>query len=192
MGTDDKASDGVARAVRVRLAARAERRLIEGLLQFYIYDFSELEPAGSSRFEFDEHGGFPPFPGLDEYWGREGFYPLLICVDDRPVGFALVNTHSHHGGDVERNMGEFFVARKHRHHGVAGEAVRQVLEQYPGRWEVAVAARNLAARKFWPKAIAAVPTVTQLVQGEGDGEQWCGPIWSFVAAEHSVRRRDRG
>jgi hypothetical protein len=34
--------------VQVRPAAPDERRLLEGLLQFYVYDFSELEPEGSN------------------------------------------------------------------------------------------------------------------------------------------------
>jgi hypothetical protein len=72
-------------------------------------------------------------------------------VEEWLVGFALVNTHSHGGGGVEHNMGEFFVARKYRRLDVATEAVGQILTQYPGHWEVAVAERNLVARVFWPR-----------------------------------------
>jgi predicted acetyltransferase len=82
---------------------------------------------------------------------------------------------------VERNMGEFFVLRKYRRRGVASEAVRQVLAAYPGRWEVAVVARNAAAQSFWPRAIAAAPNVSELERREGDGEHWRGPIWTFLA-----------
>jgi predicted acetyltransferase len=170
------------KAVGVKLASESERPLIEGLSQFYIYDFSETEPADSKRFEFDDQGGFCPLPDIADYWRRERFYPLLICVQERPVGFALLNTRSHRGGSVERNMGEFFIARKHRRRGVATEAVRQVLALYPGRWEIAVAERNVAARAFWPRAIAAAPNVSELVCLESNGEHWHGPIWSFLAA----------
>ena len=169
-------------SVSVRLAEASERTLIEGLSQFYIYDFSEMEPAGSEGFEFDDRGGFDPLPGLDDYWRLEGFHPLVIRVGGRPAGFALVNTRSHQGGAVERNMGEFFVARKHRRRGVARQAVRLVLAEFPGRWEVAVADRNVAAKAFWPQAIAAAPNVSGLVRLQGDGEHWRGPIWSFRAA----------
>ena len=97
------------------------------------------------------------------------------------AGFALINTLSHHGESIEHNMAEFFVARKHRRRGVATEAVRQILSRYPGYWEVAVAERNLAAKSFWPFAIAVAPNVNCLVRLEGDGEHWRGPIWSFRA-----------
>jgi predicted acetyltransferase len=170
--------------VRLRVASDAERPLIDGLAQFYIYDFSEMEPAQSDEFEFEANGGFGPIPGMDDYWRDDHSHPLLILVDDRPAGFALINTHSHRdGGHVERNMGEFFVARKHRRRGAAMQAVRQVLRLYPGRWEVAVAARNTAAAAFWPRAIAAAPNVSDLVRLEGDGQHWRGPIWTFLAAD---------
>ncbi len=169
--------------VSVRLASGSEKALIGGLSQFYIYDFSEMEPANSQGLEFNDQGGFGPLPDFDDYWSRESFYPLMIRLKDKPVGFALLNTNSHRGGTIERNMGEFFVARKHRRRGLATEAVRQILLLYPGRWEVAVAERNLAAKRFWPRAIAAAPNVSELIRLEGDGEHWRGPIWSFLAAK---------
>ncbi len=167
--------------VRVRPAGEAQRRLIESLAQLYIYDFSEMEPAGSNDFELDDLGGFGPLPDIDDYWRAPGFHALLIRDNGRPAGFALINTRSHQGGSVERNMGEFFVVRKHRRSGVATEAVRQVLEAFPGRWEVAVSERNTAAKAFWPRAIEAAANVSDLVRVEGDGRRWRGPIWTFRA-----------
>ena len=169
--------------VTVNIAQPQEQRLIEGLLQFYSYDFSEMEPDGSADMDFDSLEG--RFSGYDvqAYWEEQGRVPLVIHRDGKPVGFALLNQHSHRdGGHVERNMAEFFVARKFRRRGVASEALRQILKSYPGQWEVAVVARNAGALAFWPRAIAAAPNVTDLVRHEGDGEHWRGPIWSFVAS----------
>jgi predicted acetyltransferase len=170
---------------RVRPAAASERPLIEGLFQFYAYDFSELEPADSPRFDFDRRGGFGAYEHLPAYWRDKGGWPLLIEVDGRLAGFALVNTASPHGGTVERNMGEFFVARKFRRGGIGAEAVRQILGLLPGHWEVAVAERNAAAKLFWPKAIAGAG-VSGLIRRQGDGERWNGPIWSFDAGGDPV------
>jgi len=169
-------------SVGVTIAGVAEKALIARLAQFYIYDFSELEPVESPRLTFDEHGAFSPLPQFDAYWTEEGRHALLIRADGAPAGFALINTHSHRGGTIERNMGEFFVARKYRRRGVAREAVGRVLSLYPGRWEVAVAERNTAAKAFWPQAIAAAPNVSGLVRLEGDGTHWRGPIWTFTAS----------
>jgi len=165
--------------VSVRAAGGCERPLIENLSQFYIYDFSEMETANSNQMEFGDHGFYSPLPDIDLYWRIEGFRPLLIQVKQRLAGFILINTRSHCGGTVEHNMAEFFVARKHRRCGVATEADRQILLLYPGHWEVAVAERNVAARVFWPHALAAAPNICQLVRLEGCGERWRGPVWSF-------------
>jgi predicted acetyltransferase len=182
-GAGDGAGSEVAPRVSVSLAGESQRRLIDALAQFYIYDFSEMEPAGSVDFEVDEQGGFGDLPGVGAYWREADCHVLLIRVNERPAGFALINAHSHRdGGHIERNMGEFFVMRKHRGRGAAAEAVRQVLQLYPGRWEIAVAERNAAAKTFWPRAIAAAPNVSELTRIEGDGHHWRGPIWTFVAS----------
>jgi len=169
-------------SVRVEWASEAERPLIEGLLQFYVYDFSDMRPADPDDFAFDGRGGYPTqFFQMGDYWRLEGYHPLVIRVAGHVAGFALVNTISHRGGLAERNMGEFFVARLYRRRGVAAEAARQILSVYPGRWEVAVAERNIAARAFWPRAIAAAG-VHDLEKVDGDGEHWRGPIWTFAVS----------
>lgn len=172
----------IAHRVTLESVSASNRALIDGLSQFYIYDFSELDPIDSTVFSFTEQGTFSPLPGIDDYWETNGAHALVIRIDGRAAGFVLINTRSHRNGQtVERNMGEFFVARQYRRSGIATEALRQALERYPGQWEVAVVERNTAAKAFWPCAIAAAPNVSGLVRIEGDGEQWCGPIWCFSA-----------
>lgn len=167
--------------VEVRPATLADRYRIEGLMQFYIYDFSEMEPPGSADFEVGDNGLFDPYPDLDSYWCDADRDPLIIAVNGKVAGFALVNSHSHvDGGQVKRNMGEFFLARKHRGRGAADEAVRQIFERLPGHWEVAVARRNVRALAFWPRAIGAAGA-RNIVKVEGDGVHWTGPIWCFDA-----------
>jgi predicted acetyltransferase len=174
-------TSGSAARVTASAAAAAERPLIAGLFQFYVYDFSELEPAGSTQLDVNAEGRFDAYPHLDDYWSHEDRWPLLIRVGDQLAGFALINRLSHQGGQVERNMAEFFVMRKYRRGGVGAEALRQILRLYPGQWEVAVMERNAAAKRFWPRAIAAAPNVADLARLEGDGQHWRGPIWRFRA-----------
>lgn len=173
------AGAGMIGQVVVKPAAPNERDLIEGLFQFYVYDFSEMSKADSTDLGFNERGGFSVDPHLEAYWSDAQRWPLLIRVAGRPAGFALLNTHSHHGGTVHRNMAEFFVARKFRRHGVASEAVKQIFSQHPGGWEVAIAEQNAAAKLFWPKAISDSPGVSGLISVPGDGIQWRGLILSF-------------
>jgi predicted acetyltransferase len=154
--------------VFVSPASESEWPLLGGLFQFYAYDFSELEPAGSVVFEVNGEGRFEPYPYLRDYWSAGDRRPLLIRTNARTAGFALINTPSHQGGNVERSTAEFFVARKYRRQGVATMALHQILRLHPGQWEVAVAERNLAAKLF----------------GQGD----CGS-GECLRSSHSTRRR---
>jgi hypothetical protein len=58
--------------VNVRLVCGFERPSIERLLEFYIYDSSELETPDSDDLEFDDQGSYVPFPGLESYWCVDG------------------------------------------------------------------------------------------------------------------------
>jgi predicted acetyltransferase len=173
------------RSLTVTPARADEQVLLEGLFQFYIHDFSEFAAPGSTSFEFDAMGRLAAYPYMGSYWTDANRWPLLIRVDGRSAGFALVNTLSHCGETIDRNMAEFFVARKYRRCGVASEAARRVFEMHPGKWEVAVAARNLPAISFWPKAIAGAPTVTDIRRREQNDDNWRGPIWHFRAGHCS-------
>jgi hypothetical protein len=68
-------------AVSVKSASASERPLIESLLQFYVYDFSEIEPPGSANLEFGAQGRYSSLPDLEPYWRNQGFHPLLIRVE---------------------------------------------------------------------------------------------------------------
>lgn len=169
--------------VLVRPALIGEQACIEGLMQFYTYDWSEMEQPESEGFSFNADGAFDAYPGLSAYWSEPDRWPYLIEADGRLAGFALLNTHSHLTGDhVERNMAEFFVARKYRRRGVALDAVHQILRMHPGKWEIAIAERNVAAKLFWPKAIESAGGVSDVELAQGDGEHWRGPIWCFRKA----------
>lgn len=169
--------------VRVSAAGEVEKALVENLFQFYLYDFSEILAGDKTSFGFNEEGRFAPYRFLGDYWHEDGRWPLLIRAGGELAGFALVNQRSHRDdGPVERNMAEFFIARKYRHIGVAAEAVRQILRAHPGQWEAAVMAANHAAKIFWPRAIASAPNVSGLRTIEGDGTHWRGPIYCFDAA----------
>jgi predicted acetyltransferase len=166
--------------VEITPASEAERPLIEGMFQYYIYDFSELQPPDSDEFELEADGRFGPYEPMEAYWREASRIPLLIRWRGKLAGFALVNAYSHSGLPVDRNMGEFFVMRKYRRGGVASAAVREILNRYPGRWEAAIMARNTAAQAFWPRAVAATPGVRDLTMLQGDGVEWTGPILRFT------------
>ncbi|HMN44041.1 MAG TPA: GNAT family N-acetyltransferase [Povalibacter sp.] len=163
--------------VEIVPATTAQRAALENLMQLYIHDFSE-HWAGRSEGELREDGRFAPYP-LDAYWSEPAHVPLLIRRGGSLIGFALLNANSHTGQPVDRNVAEFFIARKYRRTGVGTEAAHAVFARYPGQWETAVARRNLAALAFWRKTIAACPQVFDLGEHDINDAHWNGPVIRF-------------
>ena len=105
--------------------------------------------------------------------------PLLVRRDGALIGFALLNTSSHSGQSVDRNMAEFFIARKHRRGGVGTAAAREIFARFPGVWEAAVARRNGGALAFWRAAVSGCPGADEIVELDVSTPAWNGPILRF-------------
>jgi predicted acetyltransferase len=174
----DKRRTGVAMSrIEVSVARPQERTTLANLMQLYVHDFSEFW-AGTPDGELQDDGRFADYP-LDSYWLEPGRVPLLVRIDDRLIGFALLNAVGHGFGEIDHNMAEFFIVRKHRRGGVGTAAARQVFSLYPGRWEIAVARRNAGALAFWRQAIDACDQVADLAELDIDNEAWNGPLFRF-------------
>ncbi len=169
----------MARGLEVTIARPDERPALANLMQFYIHDFSEFF-AGTARGELEDDGRFEDYP-LDDYWRDPANVPLLLRVDGRMAGFALLDAGSHSGRPVDRNMAEFFIARKHRRGGVGLAAARIIFTRWPGVWEAAVARRNTAALAFWRKAIRGHPLAEDVEESDLTTKAWNGWVLRFRA-----------
>ncbi len=156
-----------------------QRDVIARLMQFYIYDFTELLAPEKIPY-LSATGNFDSYPGLGAYWSDPGHAAWIIYAQDGLAGFALLNNHSHIGQPVDFNVAEFFVARPFRRRGVARAAFHQLLRFHAGSWEVAIGAYNKPAQDFWPRAITAA-NVSEMETLEGDGVAWTGTILRFRA-----------
>jgi len=162
----------------ITVARADERQVIANLFQLYAHDFSDFW-AGLPDGDLQDDGRFEDYWALDLYWRDEGRIPLLFRIAGHPVGFALLNTTSHSGLSVDRNMAEFFIVRKHRRGGVGMDAVRAVFSRYPGVWEAAVARKNLGALAFWRRAVSGHPDVAEVDETDHQTTEWNGPILRF-------------
>lgn len=90
---------------------------IEDLLQLYNHDMSELF-AGTPRCEIEADGRFRIDIDVGKWWRDEEQIALLVRVENRLAGFALLNAAAHSGMPVDHNVAEFFIVRKHRRSGV--------------------------------------------------------------------------
>jgi len=157
-------------------ATAADFSKVAHMMQLYIHDFSEFwfdQPHGDLGLD-----GLYALPdNLKTYWEDADRAALLLKRGEVLVGFALLNGHAHSGRAVDWNMGEFFIVRKHRRTGVGTAAAQAVFAKYPGRWETAVARRNVGAQTFWRRL---AQTHREFEALDLQSEDWNGPIFRFT------------
>lgn len=131
-----------------------ERELLLRLFELYLYDFSEMEHA-----DVDARGLFQPpaLPFVERHWLDRGKHGLLLRVDDKPSGFALIRESSPMPDSEDRRyLSAFFVMRAYRRRGIGKAMAREVFALYPGLWQVLEVRDNPVAQTFWRRVIADV------------------------------------
>lgn len=163
--------------VTIELASPDEKPALERLMQLYLHDFSEFAEPGTSYREIGQDGRFPD-DTLDRYW-RPGRQVWSIRVDGNRAGLALVNDWAPSGQTIDYALGDFFILRKYRRHGVGCRAAHMLFKKLPGTWELAVIHYNAPALAFWRKTLSSTPEhqVDELV---GDGQRWKGWVFRLV------------
>jgi predicted acetyltransferase len=132
--------------IAVDPAPVTEKRVIERLLEFYIYDFSEF-----MGWNVDRRGRFG-YRYLDHYWTEDNRFPFLVRVDGAIAGFALVTVLDEDGAPVT-HMSEFFVMRRYRRHGVGRIVAATLFDRFPGQWHIQQILANVPAQVFWRSVI---------------------------------------
>ena len=134
----------------IYLAPAREKHVIENLLQFYLYDFTEF-----LDIEMNRQGRYDPYPDLGDFWKyRDEKYPFIITYNNTPAGFALVE-RLFDSGEGEFYMTEFFIAKRYRRTGLGTWAAYQLFDRLKGRWKVTQVSTNKPAQAFWRKIIGA-------------------------------------
>jgi len=112
----------------LRSVGESERALLDRMLQFYFYDFSENDPDDVNQSGLFECGNY-------ERYGREpGFDAWLLRVNEKPAGFALVDVNSTIPGNHDRHyIHEFHVLRAYRRRGYGLAMAHDIFDHYPGR-----------------------------------------------------------
>jgi predicted acetyltransferase len=132
--------------------------VVQNLFAFYIHDLSEF-----GRWDIGDTGRFEFPTNVANYWNVpivEGSrwradwrgYPFLVRVDAALAGFALVKRIA--ADPATFDMGEFFILRKFRRHGIGKRAARLLFDRHPGLWEVREMPSNTPAQAFWRRIIA--------------------------------------
>jgi predicted acetyltransferase len=161
--------------VRIEKASKAQKPLIERLMQLYLYDFSEIEGGDVGQDGLFEH----PRLLLESYWSDPSRHPFLVHAAENIAGFALVNTYTclEENRDA-RSIAEFFVLRKYRRKGIGRKAAFAVFEAFPGKWEIRQTRGNVVGQRFW-RNILGEYTGGRFSETVLDNDIWHGPIQSF-------------
>jgi len=134
--------------VTLTKASRENIGVMENLMQFYIYDFSEFVDL-----DVNKDGLFEPYAGIRDYWDNENErFPYFIKEGERFLGFVLVRYIM----ASERNyfsMAEFFIMRKYRRKGIGRSMAEQVFQLHKGQWEIYQKESNKPAQVFWRNII---------------------------------------
>ena len=135
--------------VEIIPALEEQEPILANLLELYAHDFSEfidLKLGADGRFGYKH---------LPLYWRESNRHPFLITVNGYLAGFVFVRRGSEISNDADVwDMAEFFIVRGYRRLGIGTKVVHEVLEKFPGKWEVRVIDRNQRAMKFWGRAIS--------------------------------------
>jgi ribosomal-protein-alanine N-acetyltransferase len=143
--------------VELVAAGDAEYPIVANLARFYMYDMAE-----HAGWPFEPNGDLAVGDIFDPYWGRprpsrawpecwQGV-PFLARIEGNPAGFALVVRLRE--APPCYDMGEFFVARQYRRHGIGRHMAAALFERFPGEWIVRELLTNRAAQIFWRSIIA--------------------------------------
>lgn len=134
--------------VNVDLAPVAEqdKPVLANLIQLYRYDFSEIR-----GYNLTAHGTFV-YRYLDHYFTEDTREACFITADGTLAGFTMTRCLD----DGAREVSEFFVARRHRRHGIGQDAACQMFRRHPGPWQLAFDHANHPAAQFWPRVTALI------------------------------------
>lgn len=146
----------------IHLEQIADKDRFWNIHQKYLYEMTQFYED-----EMDEAGNYP-YPYFDRYFeGAADRKALYIMEDDVTVGFVLINRHSFTGVDIDYAIAEFTVFPAYRKRGCGCEAVKCILSQFPGCWQVKYTLKNHKAARFWTKVTQPFhPQVVDLEQGE--------------------------
>lgn len=135
--------------VQVRVATEADKELYKNLVNMY---HNELGLYCSEFQDVDNNGYFDNHYIESYFSGDKSVMPLVITVDDRTVGFAVLTVPPYCIDDCDFCVQEFFIVGYYRGTGVSIEAMEQIFALFKGKYCTAVLSNNDRGIEFFRKA----------------------------------------
>ena len=155
------------------------RKVIENLMQLYLYDMSVFTAESVDRNGLFDLGSY-----IKMYWSEQERYPYLCTINDNPVGFALVRQLTTDSFAIS----EFFILRSFRRKGIATQFAHDIFNLHHGKWQVAEIESNKASQEFWRKTIS-VFTGNDFIE-EWSDSQPTGPKQVFNSIAYNTKLKE--
>jgi predicted acetyltransferase len=115
--------------------------------------FEEKETLNSFLIQYlEELNQDTAYPYLDSYWENQKRIPLKLNLDEKWLGFALINDYT----IIETNeiaIAEFYIQPEYRNQGYGHLFANYIFDNYKGKWELMHQVNNKAASQFWKKIL---------------------------------------
>lgn len=125
---------------------KKDQQAFKNIYQFYLYDLSS--------YTYDDTNDLLVFldESTDLYLEEDQLLPFFINLDDRPIGFILVESGEFTPSfKIDYSISEFFILNKYRNKNYAIYALEKLFQDYPGNYILGQLSNNITAIKFWEK-----------------------------------------
>lgn len=130
--------------VSLLLVPVEKKFVLRNLVKLYCYEWSQY-----NGIELDQNGEFAFERDLDRFFTRERHYPYFVLLDDRIIGFVLIDNDFDLRKDSDYAISEFFILYKYRRMGIGKWAAIEAIKRHPGKWEIKMHPKNKGSVSFW-------------------------------------------
>jgi predicted acetyltransferase len=122
------------------------KEILRNLMTLFLHDLSEF----IDNINLNSDNGLFEFEVLDLFFDKEGLTPFFININDKSIGFILLQSGPYSNQEyADYVLNSFFILRNQRRKGIGKLACNKFFEMYPGRYAISQAQTNTPAVKFW-------------------------------------------
>ncbi len=131
--------------MRIERVTEKDRSLLSELMQEYLHELSDFYDLSK-----DEQGRYL-YRWFDSYFTSDHRQAYLFYVQDEVIGFAMINHHCFIDRPADWCLSEFYVCSFCQGKGYGTKAMKLLLKQMPGTWQLKYSLSNTKAVHFWDK-----------------------------------------
>ena len=130
--------------IKLRIAKKDERQLIENLLQMYLHNISEYFPM-----DFNSETCTYDYDDISKYFDESGNYAIIFMNEEDVIGFSLVDFI-----DNAYVVQEMFILNNYKNKGLGEECITKVFDDFNGDWVIKSLPASPKSENFWNKTIS--------------------------------------